>query len=89
MTEFIYRYESEAVAHVLMSFMVDPTTREKEISSILSKLDAQGMKGYDLSNDELAKAHARYMTGGRKDVPHERMFRFGLYYTFPSFPFSH
>lgn len=35
------------------------------------------MHGYDISEDELAKTHARYMIGGRKDVPNERVFRFG------------
>lgn len=30
----------------------------------------------DLSEDELAKSHARYLVGGRAKVPNERMFRF-------------
>jgi threonine dehydratase len=35
------------------------------------------MKGFDISNDELAKSHARYMVGGRSHVENERIFRFG------------
>lgn len=77
-TEFIYRYDSPTIAHVFLSFRLDSNQRQKEIDSILSELNAQGMRGYDISDDELAKSHARYMIGGRKDVPHERVFRFGL-----------
>lgn len=35
------------------------------------------MKGYDISDDEMAKTHARYMIGGTSDVGDERLFRFG------------
>ena len=35
------------------------------------------MDGYDISDDELAKSHARHMIGGASDVPNERIFRFG------------
>lgn len=30
----------------------------------------------DISNNELAKTHVRYIVGGRKSVPNERLFRF-------------
>ena len=40
-------------------------------------LEQHEMKGSDISDDELAKSHARYMIGGRVDVPNERLFRFG------------
>jgi hypothetical protein len=38
------------------------------------------MHGVDLSNDEIAKSHLRYMIGGRSDVENERLFRFGKLY---------
>ncbi len=44
---------------------------------MLADLEANGMKGCDISDDEFAKSHARYMIGGSKDVSHERVFRFG------------
>ncbi len=44
---------------------------------MLSQLSVLGMKGHDISDDELAKSHARYMVGGRINVPNERIFRFG------------
>ena len=40
------------------------------------------MKGYDISDDELAKSHGRYMIGGAPRVEHERLFRFGMYCRF-------
>ncbi|EJD02924.1 threonine ammonia-lyase [Fomitiporia mediterranea MF3/22] len=75
-SEFIYRYDSPALAHVFLSFILDTNSRQKEISDVLAELEAKGMKGYDISNDELAKSHARYLVGGRKQVPNERVFRF-------------
>ena len=35
------------------------------------------MRGQDISDDEFAKSHARYLVGGKYNVPHERIFRFG------------
>ncbi|KAL5485258.1 ILV1 [Sanghuangporus weigelae] len=75
-TEFAYRYDSPTVAHIFLSFILGSTERQQEISRVLAELEGQGMKGYDISNDEFAKSHARYLIGGRKQVPHERVFRF-------------
>ncbi|KAI0798469.1 tryptophan synthase beta subunit-like PLP-dependent enzyme [Irpex lacteus] len=66
-TEFIYRYNDPVTAQVFLSFKLDTINREKERA---------GMKGHDISDDELAKSHARYMVGGRMKVPNERIFRF-------------
>ncbi|KAK4703184.1 threonine dehydratase, partial [Phenoliferia sp. Uapishka_3] len=50
--------------------------RHEELSSILSQFTSQGMKALDISENELAKSHARYLVGGRSNVPDERIFRF-------------
>lgn len=50
--------------------------RATELSTIVSSLQAQGMKALDISDNEMAKSHARYLSGGRSHVAHERMFRF-------------
>lgn len=42
-----------------------------------ARLEVCGMHGRDISEDELAKGHARYLVGGRSVVPNERIFRFG------------
>ena len=36
------------------------------------------MQGFDISDDEMAKSHVRYMIGGCQRVDNERVFRFGL-----------
>lgn len=36
----------------------------------------EGMKPLDLSENEMAKSHARYLVGGRSSVKDERVFRF-------------
>jgi threonine dehydratase len=76
-TEFIYRYNEPDHAHVIISFQLETTDRVAEVGGVLACLGAQGMTGVDISEDELAKTHARYMVGGASDVPNERIFRFG------------
>ena len=81
-SEFLYRYSgpAPAPARIFMSFILDsapPIGRESEIRDVLVKLFKQGMNGKDISGNELAKSHARYMAGGRYNVEHERVFRFG------------
>ncbi|GAA5835977.1 hypothetical protein JCM11251_006618 [Rhodosporidiobolus azoricus] len=50
--------------------------REAEISSLMSAFKSGGMKALDISDNELAKSHARYLVGGKNKVQDERMFRF-------------
>ncbi|GAA6007326.1 uncharacterized protein JCM10292_005492 [Rhodotorula paludigena] len=50
--------------------------RQSELSSILSTLQQGGMSALDISDNELAKSHARYLVGGKTKVADERMFRF-------------
>ena len=76
-TEFSYRYNSPSIAHIFLSFILASDNRTKEVEDVLSALDAKGMKGFDISDNELAKSHARYMVGGRSNVDNERIFRFG------------
>lgn len=77
-TEFIYRYSSPNLAHVFLSFQLEAKLpRTKEVENVLATLEQEGMKGFDISDDELAKSHGRYMVGGRHDVSNERLVRFG------------
>ncbi|KAF9450437.1 threonine ammonia-lyase [Macrolepiota fuliginosa MF-IS2] len=80
-TEFIYRYNLSGDgdrAHVLLSFKLDSPHRTTEVHQVLAALEAEDMKGFDISDDELAKSHARYMIGGPHAVPNERIFRFAF-----------
>ena len=75
-TEFIYRYNSPSRAHVFLSFNLETHSRAKEVANVLSALEQQDMKAYDISDNEMAKSHARYMIGGASGVANERLFRF-------------
>lgn len=78
-TEFIYRYDDARVAQIFISFKLETTNRAKEVSEVLQTLQSLDFKALDISDDEMAKSHTRYMVGGRKNVPNERVFRFGAF----------
>ncbi|CAG8541758.1 15377_t:CDS:10 [Funneliformis caledonium] len=73
-TEFSYRYSDSDKAWIYMSFMVN--NREQELPKILHDLREHGMYGQDISDNEMAKSHARYLVGGRSKVENERLYRF-------------
>jgi len=79
-TEFSYRYATDAIANVLIGIsLTSPASqREEELSSLLSRISSSGMKPTDLSGDELAKSHIRYLVGGRSGVPNERLYMFAF-----------
>ncbi|KZT10812.1 threonine dehydratase I [Laetiporus sulphureus 93-53] len=75
-TEFIYRYSNPQRAQIFLSFKLETKSRASEVADVLAALERQDMKGFDISDDEMAKTHARYMIGGCQNVPNERLFRF-------------
>lgn len=75
-TGFNYRYSRPDVANILMSISLSALTREQDLAKIFAELERGGMSATDLSDDELAKAHLRYMVGGPSNVQDERLFMF-------------
>ncbi|KAK9247536.1 tryptophan synthase beta subunit-like PLP-dependent enzyme [Lipomyces tetrasporus] len=73
-TEFSYRFSGGVDAYIYISFTVD--NRDIEVPAILEELSGKGMKGVDISDNELAKSHARYLVGGKAKVDNERIYRF-------------
>lgn len=76
-TEFSYRFADAKVAHIYLSFRV--VDRQLEVPSILEALASAGFEGVDVSDNEMAKSHARYMVGGRcpqGTTSDERLYRF-------------
>ena len=63
---------------MLLSFMTSTDSRDKEVADVLATLEKNDMKGSDISDNEFAKSHARYMIGGSPAIPNERVFRFGM-----------
>ncbi|UAA38948.1 threonine ammonia-lyase, biosynthetic [Paraneptunicella aestuarii] len=62
-TEFNYRFASDRNAHVFVGIKL----REglSEFKQLTDALEANGYQWFDLSNNEIAKLHVRYMVGGR------------------------
>ncbi|MET0773440.1 MAG: threonine ammonia-lyase, biosynthetic [Candidatus Limnocylindrales bacterium] len=71
-TEFNYRYESDAAAHVFVGLRIG--SRE-EADDLIGSLRHGGVDVIDLTDDELAKLHIRHMVGGRAPgADNERLF---------------
>ena len=65
-TEFNYRHNGTDKANVIVSFQaLAGRTVEEDRAIISTILSAQGFAIQDLSNNEMAKAHTRHMSGGR------------------------
>ncbi|KAJ3284843.1 hypothetical protein HK104_009757 [Borealophlyctis nickersoniae] len=77
LTEFSYRYSSPTVAHVYCAFEVLTTPRDAEAAQLIAQLADAGMEAIDISDNEMAKTHARYLAGGRSaTVTDEVLYRF-------------
>jgi threonine dehydratase len=73
-TEFIYRYDDPARAHVFVGVEVRGDAEKEEI---LATLEAHSIPTLDLTDNEMAKLHVRHLVGGRAaGVADERLYRF-------------
>ena len=75
-TEFSYRYHDPKKANIFMGISVDPLTRNTELADLFQRVSKDGMQAADLSDNELAKSHIRYLIGGRSNVEDERLYMF-------------
>ena len=74
-TEFNYRYAAGAEAHVFVGLKLENAGRDKP--PIVEGLSRLGYRVLDMSADETAKLHIRYMVGGRApDLADEVILRF-------------
>lgn len=75
LTEFNYRFADEKSACIFVGVRLNRGREERE--EIIRLLIGGGYSVVDLSDDEMAKLHVRYMVGGRPSRPlHERLFSF-------------
>ncbi|MDO6707729.1 threonine ammonia-lyase, biosynthetic [Photobacterium sp. 1_MG-2023] len=80
-TEFNYRYNDDTLANVFVGVRL--LQGQEELDSIITDLRKGGYPVVDLSDDEMAKVHVRYMIGGRPSKPlQERLYSF----EFPEYP---
>jgi len=73
-TEFNYRLAGREAAHIFVGMTIDG---EREREALADKMRSLGYQVKDLTNNELAKTHVRYMVGGRSEVAaREYLYRF-------------
>jgi threonine dehydratase len=73
-TEFNYRISDTAEAHVFVGLT---TSTRGESTTLANTFVAHGFGALDLTHDDLAKEHIRYMVGGRTGLASdERLLRF-------------
>ncbi|ODV65469.1 threonine dehydratase I [Hyphopichia burtonii NRRL Y-1933] len=81
-TEFSYRFGNSDPANIFLSFNV--INKDKELASIINTMTDEDHKYevIDISKNELAKTHGRYLIGGKSPregctkISRERLFRF-------------
>jgi threonine dehydratase len=79
-TEFNYRYADSHAARVFVGLQLRQGDDERR--DLCAQLEKKGYPVLDLSDDEMAKLHIRYLVGGHANIQDERLFRF----TFPERP---
>jgi threonine dehydratase len=65
-TEFNYRFAGAGDAHIFVGVQVAPGGNDRE--ALVGDLRQQGYAVTDLTDNEMAKLHIRYMVGGRAPV---------------------
>lgn len=80
-TEFNYRYANENQAHVYVG--VKLKRGRSEFESLMAKLQDHGYTCCDMSENEIAKLHLRYMVGGK---PHKQLNERLFSFEFPEYP---
>lgn len=74
-TEFNYRYADSKDAHVFVG--IELSKGDEERLQLIDKLHEKGYEVLDLTNNEAAKLHIRYMVGGHAHgISDERLYRF-------------
>lgn len=75
-TEFNYRFQNDQKAEIFVGVRLNDG--EKQLQELISLLQSKGYQAENLTDNELAKEHLRYMVGGHADVKNEYLFGFGF-----------
>jgi threonine dehydratase len=74
-TEFNYRYASDSAARIFVGMGLNEGRKERE--TLLRSLHDSGYNVVDMTDNEMAKLHVRYMVGGHASgLTNERLMRF-------------
>ena len=69
-SEFNYRFSNPSQAHVFVGIVLKPGQHREEL---YSKLDQLGYDVVDMTENNLAKTHVRYMIGGHPSSPKDEV----------------
>ena len=74
-TEFNYRYEAGRAAQIFVGFGISKGRSERD--SVVAALRGAGYRVNDMTDNEMAKLHVRYMVGGpARGIQNEVLYRF-------------
>ncbi|HEU4532397.1 MAG TPA: threonine ammonia-lyase, biosynthetic [Steroidobacteraceae bacterium] len=74
-TEFNYRYGHQQRAQIFVGFALSGGREER--AAVIASLEAAGYPVTDMTDNEMAKLHVRYMVGGHaRGLESERLYRF-------------
>ncbi len=74
-TEFNYRFSSNDQAHIFVGVKLEQG--EKDKAALIELLESKNYPVIDMTDNEMAKIHIRYMVGGHsQSVSNERLYRF-------------
>jgi len=74
-TEFSYRYGDSKAAQIFVSLGLTQGRTERD--GLLHRISAAGFAARDMTDNEMAKLHVRYMVGGQaRGLADERLYRF-------------
>jgi len=71
-TEFSYRHSGANTARVIIGCSIS----KANLPSLVDRVTSAGMTVKDLSANEVAKSHIRYLIGGRPDIKDEHLYSF-------------
>ena len=86
-TEFSYRYNEHQQHHLKGSSSLPKaciytsfscTNRDTELKQVIHDLHKIGFEAIDISDNEMAKSHGRYLVGGAANIPNERIISFNF-----------
>jgi threonine dehydratase len=73
-TEFNYRYADLQAAQIFVGLALTQGRSERE--ELMRSISAEGFAVRDMTDNEMAKLHVRYMVGGQAGLSDERLYRF-------------
>jgi threonine dehydratase len=74
-TEFNYRFENSQPAQIFVGFSISQGRTERD--AVVASLRGGGYTVTDVTDNEIAKLHVRYMVGGHaRGIQHELLYRF-------------